>query len=77
MIIKVNVLYIILVNRKIDDYILQEDEVSEVKYVSIEEIELDRRNKDIKYTFSNWSNEDFDREMTLLKNKRKEVLKIL
>ena len=69
--------FIFVVNHKIDDYILQEDEVSEVKYVSIEEIELARRNKDIKYTFSNWSNEDFDREMTLLKNKRKEVLKIL
>lgn len=69
--------FIFVVNHKIDDYILQEDEVSEVKYVSIGEIELDRRNKDIKYTFSNWSNEDFDREMTLLKNKRKEVLKIL
>ena len=69
--------FIFVVNHKIDDDILQEDEVSEVKYVSIEEIELARRNKDIKYTFSNWSNEDFDREMTLLKNKRKEVLKIL
>jgi len=69
--------FIFVVNHKIDDYILQEDEVSEVKYVSIEKIELARRNKDIKYTFSSWSNEDFDREMTLLKNKRKEVLKIL
>lgn len=66
--------FIFIVKYKIDDYILQKEEVAEVKYVTIEEMELAKRNNDLSYTFCNWSDEDFDREMHLLKNKRKEVL---
>lgn len=36
-----------------------------------------RNNKDSRYTFYNWSNKNFNREMELLKNKRKEIKKIL
>lgn len=65
--------FIFIVNHKIDDYTLQKEEVAEVKYVTIEEIEQVRENNDLNYTFCNWSNEDFCREINLLKNKRKEI----
>lgn len=63
--------FIFVVNHKIDDYILQKEEVTEVKYVTIEEIELAKKNNDLNYTFCNWSDEDFYREIQLLKDKRK------
>ena len=59
---------------KIDDYKLQEEEVAEVKYFSIEEIELAKKNNDPNYTFSKWDDESFYREMEFLKMKRKQVL---
>ena len=67
--------FIFIVDYKIQDYILQKEEVSEVKYVTIEEMELAKKDNDNNYTFCNWKDEDFNREITLLKNKRKEVLK--
>ncbi len=66
--------FIFVVNYKIDDYILQKEEVAEVKYVTIEEMELAKSNNDLNYTFCNWDNDDFCREMKLLKDKRKYVL---
>ncbi len=62
--------FIFIVDYKIHDYILQKEEVSEVKYVTIEEMELAKKDNDNNYTFCNWKDEDFNREMTLLKNKR-------
>lgn len=59
---------------KIDDYKLQEEEVAEVKYFTIEEIELAKKNNDSNYTFSKWDDESFYREMEFLKMKRKQVL---
>lgn len=67
--------FIFIVNYKVEDYILQEDEVAEVKYFTIEEMELAKKNNDFNYTFCNWPDEDFYREMNLLKNKRKEILR--
>lgn len=66
--------FIFVVNYKIDEYILQKEEVAEVKYVEIEDMELARKNNDSNYTFCNWCNSDFDREIKLLKNKREEIL---
>lgn len=66
--------YLFVINYKIDDYILQADEVAEVKYFSIEDMEFAKKNNDVNYTFCNWKDEDFWREMNLLKNKRKEIL---
>ena len=68
--------FIFVVNYQIEDYILQKEEVAEAKYVTIEEIELARKNNDLNYTFCNWSDEDFCREIGLLKSKREEILKI-
>lgn len=67
--------FIFIVNYKINDYTLQLEEVSEVRYVTIEDIELAKKNNDLNYTFCNWKNDDFYREMKLLKNKRNEILK--
>ena len=66
--------YIFVVDYKIDEYIIQKEEVDEVKYVSIEEIEESARKKDERYNFSNWTEEDINREINLLKEKRKEIL---
>ena len=66
--------FIFVVDYKIDDYILQKEEVAEVKYVTIEEMELAKKNNDSNYTFCNWDDDDFYREINLLKNKRKQIL---
>lgn len=66
--------YIFVVNYKIEDYILQKEEVADVKYFTIEELEEIRKNNDLNYTFCNWSTEDFKREIDKLKSKRREIL---
>lgn len=66
--------FIFVVNYKTEDYILQKEEVAEVKYLTIEDMELAKKNNDTNYTFCNWNEEDFYREMNSLKNKRKEIL---
>ena len=66
--------FIFVVNYKTEDYILQKEEVAEVKYLTIEDMELAKKNNDTNYTFCNWNEEDFYREMKSLKNKRKEIL---
>lgn len=66
--------FIFVVNYKTEDYILQKEEVAEVKYLTIEDMELAKKKNDTNYTFCNWNEEDFYREINLLKNKRKEIL---
>lgn len=66
--------YIFVVDYKINDYTLQKEEVAEVKYVDIEDMEHAKQNNDSNYTFINWGKGDFESEMNLLKNKRKEIL---
>lgn len=53
---------------------LQKEEVAEIKYVTIEDMELARKNNDLNYTFCNWDDDDFNREIQLLRNKRNEIL---
>ena len=67
--------FIFVVNYKIEDYVLQREEVEEDRYFTIEEMENARANNDMNFTFCNWDIEDFRREMKFLKTKRKEVLK--
>ena len=66
--------FVFVVDYKIEDFKLQKEEVAEVKYVTIEDMELVKKNNDANYTFCNWSDKDFYREINLLKNKRKEIL---
>ena len=68
--------FVFVVNYKIEEYKLQKEEVSEVKYTTIEDIEMAKKNNDANYTFCNWSDDDFFKEMQILKNKRKEILKV-
>ena len=66
--------FIFVVNYKINDYMLHKEEVAEIKYVTIEDMELARNNNDLNYTFCNWDDDDFNREIQLLRNKRNEIL---
>ena len=66
--------FLFIVNYQIDEYKLQKEEVAEVKYVKIEEMELAKKNNDLNYTFCKWDDEKFYKEMELLKNKRKEII---
>ncbi len=66
--------FIFLVNYKLEDYILQKEEVTEVKYVTIEDMELIKRKNDSNYSFCNWEDGDFEREIKILKDKRKQIL---
>ena len=65
--------FIFVVNYELDDYILQKEEVEEVKYVTIEEMESLKKNNDPNYTFCKWEDEDFYKEIQLLKDKRNEI----
>ena len=65
--------FLFVVNYKLEDYTLQKEEVSEVRYYTIEELEVAKKVNDSNYTFCNWDNEDFNKEIELLKNKRKEI----
>ncbi len=65
--------FLFVVNYKLEDYTLQKEEVSEVRYYTIEELETAKKINDSNYTFCNWDNENFYREIDLLKNKRKEI----
>ena len=66
--------FIFVIDNKIEDFVLQEDEVAEVKYFSIEELEEIKKNNDPNYNFTSWSEETFLKEIELLKEKRKEIL---
>ena len=63
-----------IVNYKIEEYTLQKEEVSEVRYYTIEELETAKKLNDSSYTFCNWDNEDFYKLMDALRKKRKEIL---
>lgn len=46
--------YFAMVNYKIEEYTMQEEEVSDLKYITIEEMEEAYKNKDNNYTFIRW-----------------------
>ena len=59
--------YIFNVNYKINEYVLQKEEVAEVKYFTIEELEKQEENNNTDFSFTKWKKEDFYKEMNLLK----------
>lgn len=65
--------FLFVVDCKIEDYKLQKEEVAEVKYFTIEEMERIKSNNDSNYTFCKWDDEDFYREIERLKQKRKNI----
>ena len=50
--------YFVYVDYKIEDYTMQEEEVSDLKYISIEEMEYAKKNNDESYAFTKWDNID-------------------
>lgn len=64
--------YFAIVNYKIEEYTMQKEEVSALKYVTIEEIEDAYKRYDKSYTFVEWKN--FDDVLKDLKNRRKEMM---
>ena len=65
--------YIIFTNYKEDDFKLQKEEVNEVKYYTIEELEEIRKKDDKNYTFCNWDEEEFNKQIQLLKKYRDKI----
>lgn len=61
--------YFTVVDYKIEDYTMQEEEVSDLKYITIEEMEKACKNKDENYTFIKWENiENMIQELKQLRN---------
>ena len=66
--------YFAMVDYKLKDYKIQTEEVSDLKYMTIEEIEEARKNNDENYTFIKFEKDKYERIITILKQKRKEKL---
>lgn len=66
--------FIFIVDYKIEDYTIQKEEVSEIKYVTIEDIIRAREYSDRSYIFLNWRDEDFYDEIKLLMIARNKAL---
>ena len=64
--------YFAFVNYKIEDYTMQKEEVTDLKYMTIEEMEEVYNKGDENYTFTGW--EYFEATIEYLKNKRKELI---
>ena len=67
--------YIFFTNNKECDFKLQKEEVLSVRYFTIEEIEEIRRNNDKNYTFCDWNEEGFNRQINILKKYRDNIKK--
>ena len=65
--------YFALVDYPIEEYIIQKEELSEVKYMTIEEMEERRKEKDYNYTFSSWDEENFKKHIKWLKDRREKI----
>lgn len=66
--------YLIHTDKKIEEFVLQAEEVSEVKYFTIEEIEDIMNKKDKDFTFVDWEDEELYYKTKLLKEKRQEKI---
>ena len=56
----------IKVNYKIDEYKIQKEEVSEVKYFTIDELKEQEEKNNTDFTFTQWEKDDFYKEMNFL-----------
>ena len=65
--------YIFFTHYKEDDFLLQKEEVSVVKYYTIEELEEIKKRDDKNYTFCNWDEEGFNKQIQLLKEYRDKI----
>ncbi len=66
--------FITTVNYKIEDFKLQREEVNEIRYFTIEELEQAKKEKSQEYVFSRWTDEEFNEEIEKLKERRDKIL---
>ena len=66
--------FVFVVDYVVNDFVLQEDEVSEVRYFSVEELENAKRCNDSNFTFCSWDDDVFYDEMKLIKDRKNELL---
>ena len=62
--------YIFFTNLEEDEYILQKEEVEQVKYYAIEELENLKKDNNQNYTFYKWDIDSFNEQMNILKEYR-------
>ena len=60
--------YIIKLKNNVEKYNLQIDEVSEVKYITINEMIYLKKIGDKNYTFYRWNDDDFYKQMEMIRN---------
>lgn len=65
--------YFTFVNYKIEDYKMQKEEVSDLKYITIEDMKKAKEENDDNYTFIKWDN--FNEIISILEEKRK-IIKV-
>ena len=65
--------YIFITDLKENEFKLQKEEVNAVKYFTIEELEEIKKQNDIDYTFCNWDEEGFKKQMDILKEYRNKL----
>ena len=65
----------LFIDLDINELQLQKEEVNAVKYYSIEEMEEIKKQDNKDYTFCNWDNEGFNKQMSLLKEYREVITK--
>lgn len=61
---------------KIDEYVLQKDEVSDIQYMTIEKMESLKEQNNRDYSFSDWDDNFFNKIIQLLKSERKKVVSV-
>lgn len=67
--------YFTVVNYMISDYTIQKEELQDLQYLSIEEIERLKKEENPNYTFINWG-EYYDKIIEILKQKRKMIFEM-
>ena len=63
--------YIFITDLKEKDFKLQKEEVNAVKYFSIEELEEAKKQNNNDFTFCNWDEDGFKKQMDILKEYKK------
>ena len=61
------------VSSKISECVLQKEEVSAVKYMAIEDMELAKEQNNNDYSFADWTDEEFYKTIKILKDERKNI----
>lgn len=65
--------YIFMTDLKENEFKLQKEEVNAVKYFEIEELEEARKENNTDFTFCNWDEEGFKKQMAILKEYRNKM----